>query len=175
MYPYLKLAVTLIKARSRSKLTIDDKSTLKFRAGVTDVDMFMELNHARYFTYMELARWDYGYRTGLLKLMKAQKWSFPIGGVSVRFRRRIPFRGKFTLTTQPICHDGRWFYFLQETHRNNEICSSALIKLAATSREGVVPAVEVLKHFDKPDWGQTMPGWITAWIEAESQRPWPTR
>ena len=55
MYPYLKLAVTLIRAKFRSKLVFEGTSTLKLRAGLTDIDMFMELNNARYFTYMELA------------------------------------------------------------------------------------------------------------------------
>jgi hypothetical protein len=54
MYPYLKWLATLTKARFRSKLAIEDKSACNFRAGITDIDMFFELNHARYFNYMEL-------------------------------------------------------------------------------------------------------------------------
>ena len=174
MYPFLKFTSTLIKAKFRSKLNLEDKSILKLRAGFTDIDMFMELNNARYFTYMELGRWDFSYRVGFVSLMKKHKWGVAAGGASVRFRRRIPFLSKFTLTTQLICHDGRWFYFLQETHRNNKICSSALMKLCVTSKNGLVPAADVIKHIDREDWGADIPKWVSAWIEAENQRPWPT-
>ena len=174
MYPFLKLTATLIKANYRPKLNLEDKRVLKLRAGFTDIDMLLELNNARYFTCMELGRWDFSYRVGFVGLMKKHKWGASAGGASVRFRRRIPFLGKFTLTTQLICHDGRWFYFLQETHRKNKICSSALMKLGVTSKHGLVPASEVLKNIDRDDWGKDIPEWVIAWIEAESKRPWPT-
>jgi acyl-CoA thioesterase FadM len=174
MYPYLKWLATLTKARFRSKLDVDDKSVRNFRAGITDIDMFFELNHARYFNYMELGRWEYCYRIGFLDLLWKKKWGIAIGGASVRYRRRIPFFSKFTLSTQMICHDGRWLYFLQETHRNSLICSSALIKVGITSKDGLVPAPEVAKAMGHEHWGKEIPEWISAWIEAESQRPWPS-
>ena len=173
MYPFLKLSATLIRASFRTKLNIEDKSILKLRAGLTDIDMFMELNNARYFTYMELGRWDFSYRVGFVSLMKRHKWGIAIGGASVRYRRRIPFLSKFTLTTQLICHDGRWFYFLQEIHRENKICFSALMKAGVTSKSGLVPASEVIKSMGRENWNPDIPPWVSAWIDAEGQRPWP--
>lgn len=174
MYPYLKLATTFIRARYRPKLQLKEPGVLHLRAGLSDIDPFMELNNARYFNYMELGRWDYSYRVGFIRLMHKNKWGVAVGGASIRFRRRIPFLSRFTLTTQLICHDGRWIYFLQETHRDSKICSSALMKVCATSKDGLVPASEVMKYFDDAEWTNTIPGWVSAWNEAESQRPWPT-
>lgn len=174
MYPFLKLTATLLKAKYRTSLNLEDKSVIKLRVRFTDVDMFMELNNARYLNYMELGRWDYSYRVGFISLMKKNNWGVAVGGASIRYRRRIPLFHKFTLTTQLICHDSRWFYFLQETHKKNKICSSALMKVCATSKHGLVPATEVIKKFGREDMFADMPAWVTAWIEAESQRPWPS-
>ncbi|MCG6937105.1 MAG: thioesterase family protein [Gammaproteobacteria bacterium] len=175
MYPVLKFAVTIIKAKFKSKLSFRDSSVLQLRAGISDIDMFMELNNARYFNYMELGRWDFSSRAGFTDLLKKHKWGVAVGGASVRFRRRIPFLASFTLTTRLLCHDGRWFYFLQETHRNNQICSSALMKMGVTSKQGLVPVSDVARLFGEEDWAAAeMPGWVSAWIEAEGQRPWPT-
>ena len=157
MYPYLQLASTLIRAKFSSRLALEDSSDLTFRAGFTDIDPFMVLNNARYFIYMELGRWDFSYRVGFLTIMRKNKWGVALGGSSVRFRRSIPFFGKFTLSTQLICHDGRWFYFLQETHANGSICSSALMKIGVTSKRGLVPATEVLRKIDRSDWGSNIP------------------
>jgi YbgC/YbaW family acyl-CoA thioester hydrolase len=173
MYPFLKLATTIVKAKFSATLSLEGESILNIRAGFTDVDMFLELNNARYFTYMELGRWDFSYRVGFVDLMKKHKWGVVVGGASVRFRRRIPLLHKFTLTTRLVCHDGRWFYFLQETYRDNKICSSALMKLGVTSKAGLVPATEVIKAADREDWNPGIPEWINSWIEAEGLRPWP--
>jgi len=136
------------------------------------VDMFLELNNARYFNFMELGRWDYSYRVGFLKLMRSRNWGVAAGGASIRYRRRIPLFKKFTMTTKLICHDARWFYFLQEFYMHEAICASALMKVCAVSKHGLVPATEVLEEL-----GETMdsdiPHWVNAWIEAEGLRPWP--
>jgi acyl-CoA thioesterase FadM len=173
MYPFLKLGITLLKARSRPRINIDEKSEIQLRAGLTDIDMFLELNNARYFNYMELGRWDFSQRVGFIDIMRQNKWGVAVGGASIRYRRRIPLFKKFTLTTEVICHDGRWFYFLQETHIDDTICSSALMKVCATSKQGLVPAIDVAEAYGRKDWGLEMPDWVSAWIDAESQRPWP--
>ena len=172
MYPYLKLASTLIKAKFSSELALEDTSILKFRARFTDIDPFIVLNNARYFNYMELGRWDFSYRVGFLKLMRKNKWGVVVGGSSIRFRRKIPFLRTFTLSTQLICHDGRWFYFLQDTSLNGRVCSSALMKIGVTSKSGLVHSTEVLKKIGRTDWGSEIPDWVNAWSKAESQRPW---
>jgi len=173
MYPYLKLVITLLKARNRPKLEIEETGVLHCRARFTDIDIFGELNNARYFNYMELGRWDYSLRVGFVDLMRRKNWGIAVGGASIRYRRRIPFLKKFTLTTKMICHDQRWFYFLQETHIGEKICSSALIKAGVTSKEGLVPATEVAIALNKEGWGEDIPDWVQAWIDAEGLRPWP--
>jgi len=173
MYPFLKLALTLNKARFRSRLDLEDTGILHSWAGVTDVDPFMELNHARQILYMELGRWDYSERAGFIELLKKNKWGLTVGGISIRYRRPVPFLKSFTVTTRPICHDSRWFYFLQEILRGDRICTSALVKAGAVSRSGLVAAPEALAAAGRDDWGHEIPQWVNEWIVAEGHRPWP--
>lgn len=147
---------------------------LTFRVGLNDIDPFLELNNARFLSYMELGRWDYSQRVGFVRIMRERKWGVAVGGASIRYRRRIPFLHRFTLTTRLVCHDGRWFYFLQEAHAGGRICASALMKVCATSKQGLVPAPEVAEALGRGDFGNEMPRWVAAWIEAEGQRPWPS-
>ena len=177
MYPFIKTALTLFKAKYRSPLKLEEESVLHHRVGITDFDIFGELNNARYFNHMELGRWDYSQRTGFYALMKKRKWGVAVGGASIRYRRRLPFMSKFTVTSKIICHDGRWMYFLQEFHRDStsdkRICASALMKVCVTSKQGLVPAPEVLAELNGEE-GQfsEMPKWVFAWAEAEGLRPW---
>jgi len=173
MYPYLKLTTTLVRARYRPQLELEDTGILHRRVGIMDIDPFMELNHARQIMYMELGRWDYSARAGFIALLKRNNWGLTVGGLSIRYRRRIPFLKTFSVTTKPICHDSRWFYFLQEILRDGQICSSALIKAGAVSRSGLVPAPEALAAAGRDDWGHDIPQWVNEWIVAEGRRPWP--
>jgi len=173
MYPYLKLAATLLRARFRNKLVLEDTGSLPCRVGITDIDPFLELNHARQIAYLEMARWDYSWRVGIVQLLKQRGWGFSIGGISIRYRRRLTLLQKFEVTTQLICHDGRWVYLLQEIIREGQKSSSALIKAGVVSANGLVPAPEVFATLGHPDWNPQMPAWVSAWIDAESQRPWP--
>ncbi len=162
----------MLGARRRPKLALSEPSVLNYRVGLADIDMFGELNNARYFSYMELGRWDYSYRVGFIAMMRRHSWGVAVGGASVRYRRRIPLFARFTLSTQFICHDGRWFYFLQEFHARERICASALLKVCATSRDGLVPATEVIARFDGEVPDDRIPEWVQAWIDAEGMRPW---
>lgn len=178
MYPLIKTVITLIKAKYKPALQFSDESILHQRVGLTDIDIFLELNNARYLNYMELGRWDFSQRVGFYSLMKKKKWGVAVGGASIRYRRRIGFFQKFTITSKIICHDGRWMYFLQEFHHDSQssrkICASALIKVCVTSKDGLVPAPEVLKALGEEDNLAEIPEWVNAWIEAESLRPWPS-
>ncbi len=173
MYPYFKLLTTLWKARRQPSLNIDDTSVIECRAGLSDIDVFGELNNGRQLVYFELGRWDYSQRVGFIPLMRKNRWGLVVGGASVRYRRRIPFLHRFTVSTRMLCHDQRWFYFLQEIHRAGEICTSSLMKAGVTSKGGLLPAEQVVNAMGNPNWGGEIPQWVQAWIEAEGQRPWP--
>jgi YbgC/YbaW family acyl-CoA thioester hydrolase len=173
MYPYLKLMTTLLRARYRSPLELEDEGSLRCRVGFTDIDPFRELNHARQIAYLEMARWDFSQRAGFIPLMKKRGWGFSVGGISIRYRRRLTLFQAFEIKTRLMCHDGRWVYLLQEIIRDGQKSSSALVKAGVVSRNGLVPAPEMLQAFGRADWNPAMPTWISAWIEAEGRRPWP--
>jgi len=174
MYPYLRTVKTILSARFRSSLNFGDTGILNLRAGLFDIDHYGEINNGRQLTLMDLGRYDIGIRGGLMKLIAKKKWGFAVGGSSVRYRRRIRLWKKFQLHSEVIGHDDRWFYFLQKMCLGEIICSSALIKAGVVSKTGLVPAAEVMKEFPDNTWTGELPDWVKAWIEAESQRPWPS-
>ncbi len=174
MYPYLRTVKTILSARFRSSLNFGDTGILNLRAGLFDIDHYGEINNGRQLTLMDLGRYDIGVRGGLMKLIAKKKWGFAVGGSSIRYRRRIRLWKKFQLHSEVIGHDDRWFYFLQKMCLGDTICSSALIKAGVISKDGLVPAADVMKEFPDNTWTGELPGWVKAWIEAESQRPWPS-
>jgi len=173
MYPYLRVLKTLITSRLNPAIRLNETGILRMRAGLMDIDNFGEINNGRQLTLMDLGRYDLAVRSGLLKIVTRNKWGLAIGGSSVRYRRRIPFLKCFEMRSRVVGHDGRWFYFLQELWCEDQICTSALIKGGMISKDGLIPAPEVLLELPGLEWNQDLPDWVQAWIEAESQRPWP--
>ena len=174
MYPYLLTLRTIFQARRRSPLKFDETGIIQLRAGIFDIDHYGEVNNGRQLTLMDLGRYDLGVRGGLMTLISNNKWGLAVGGSSIRYRRRIPFGKKYELRSRLAGHDGRWFYFQQEMWCGDKICSSALVKAGVISKQGLVPATDVIKKLPVSDWVGDLPDWIQAWIDAESQRPWPT-
>jgi len=174
MYPYLMTLRTVLSARFRPTLQFEGTSVLNLRAGFNDIDHYGEINNGRQLTLMDLGRYDLGVRVGLMKLIAKKKWGLAVGGISIRYRRRIPFLKRYSLKTRVMGHDGRWFYFLQEMWCEDKICSSALVKAGIISKSGLVLAQEVLEEFPDTEWKEPLPEWVEAWIDAESKRPWPS-
>lgn len=175
MYPYIRVLKTLITAKIKSPLKFNDTSVLKLRAGFLDIDNYGEVNNGRQLTMCDLGRYDLGVRVGLMDVARKKGWGLAIGGSSVRYRRRIPLFKRYELHSRALGHDGRWFYFLQEMKMGDSICTSALIKGGVISRDGLVPATEVLAEFPDMEWDGALPEWVNSWISAEGERPWPKK
>lgn len=171
MYPYLRLAVILARGLFNPKLEIDDTSQLRFRVWPSDVDVYPEVNNGRYWTFMDLGRYDLAARSGLMGMAHRNHWFFVVAGGSIRYRRRLPPFGRFRLRTALAGHDGRWFYFCQEFVRKDRVCAQAVIRAGLRTVKELVPSGTVLKAFGREDWSPPLPNWIRAWIEAEDARP----
>ena len=172
MYPYLRIIKLFATKKARKKLAIGDESILKMRVHLGDIDPFMELNNGRHLTMMDFGRFDLAMRSGLLKVVKEQGWGLAVAGASVRYRHRLKLFQKYTLHSQVVGYDEKWFYFHQKTVSKGKIHSAALIRTAVTSKKGVVETSKVLKimGYDKIEYN--VPEWVAAWAKADELRPW---
>jgi acyl-CoA thioesterase FadM len=174
MYPYFRLARVLLAAQFGPRLRFDQESEIGLRIWPGDIDFYPEVNNGRHLTLMDLGRIDLAARTGLFGVLHRHGWGLTVGGASVRFRHRVPPFRPVRLRTKLVGRDDRWFYFHQEISRGGQVCSGALVRAGIVSREGLVAVDEVLEAAGQPSWGPKLPEWVRAWIEAESQRPWPS-
>jgi len=173
MYPFIRLIDVMVRGRWRSPLTPSEPSVLGMTAWPWDCDIFGEINNGRHLTLFDLGRFDLGLRTGLLKVLKRERWGLVVAGSTIRYRSRIkPFQ-RYTLHTHLIARDDRWFYFVQTTERKGTACSSALIRTGVTFKGKVIPTQGVTDALGFPDWHGKMPDWAQAWADADSKRPWP--
>jgi acyl-CoA thioesterase FadM len=171
MYPYLRVARVLVRAAFRPHAGLDDAGQLALRVWPSDIDVYPEMNNGRFWTLMDLGRYDLAFRMGLMQMARRRGWFFVVAGGSIRYRRRLPPFARFVLRTRLVGHDGRWFYFVQEFVHRDRIAAQAVVRAGLRTKTAAIPSTTVLGAVGREDWAPTLPDWVKAWIAAEEARP----
>lgn len=171
MYPYFRAIRWMVSSSFKEKLDDPFESTnIHSRVWFADIDVYPELNNGRHLSLMDLGRYNHGNRMGLFSILRKNKWGLMVAGNFTRYRRRLKLFQKFTLETEIVGYDERWFYFYQKTKVKGIIHSSALIRTAITSKEGLIPSAKLVKEMGI-DFKPSIPSWVTKWIELHEVSP----
>lgn len=173
MYPVIRLGLELARARRAPRLAVDAVHVSHHTCWPWDIDPWMELNNGRTLTLYDLGRVPLAVRTGLAGAVRAHGWGLAVAGTSIRYRRRVRAFERIEMRSAFVGRDARFLYVAQAMHRGGEAVSSALIRSAVTSAEGIVATDRVMAAMGLPDWNHPLPAWVEAWTEAEAKRPWP--
>lgn len=171
MYIYFRTITSLLKTKLDPSLGIWDEIQTPMRVWPSDIDVFLEVNNGRYLTLMDIGRFEFGKKIGLMASLKKQGWGLAVAGTSIRYRKRMHMFQKFVLHTRVIAIDERWTYFQQIIKKDGEWCVAALVRTAVTSEKGVVPTKDVADALGG-EWELKMPDWVKDWDESDQIRPW---
>lgn len=97
MYVWLRLARTVLTARSRGPYRMGDESRLAFRCLPTDVDSNLHLNNARYMMLADVGRIDIFARSGLIAMARRRRWAPMMGGLQAVYVREVRLWKRFEL------------------------------------------------------------------------------
>ncbi|MFO6466156.1 acyl-CoA thioesterase [Jannaschia sp. KMU-145] len=173
MYPFLRLAHQLARARGLPPLGLRDVHVSHHRCWPWDLDGFMEMNNGRTLTLYDLGRFGAGVRMGLSGVLREKRWGLAVAGTSVRYRKRVTAFQKIEMRTRVVGWDARFVYIVQDMWVAGTCCSQALLRTAVVAGGRAVPTTEVLTAMGEDAAPPALPDWVAAWIEAEATRPWP--
>jgi acyl-CoA thioesterase FadM len=172
MYPVVRVAKELVKHRSAPPLRIGETHVSHHICWPWDIDIFLEMNNGRTLTLFDIGRIVMFQRLGLTDQMRKNRMAGTIAGSSVRYRRRVRAFDRIEMRSRIAGWDDRFTYAEQSMWRNGECTSHALLRMAVTDRNGIVPTARFAALLgDVPD--LPLPAWIEAWSQAEALRPWP--
>ena len=173
MYPILRLVSAMRSARRAPPLGIFDTHVSRTRCWPWDLDPWMDLNNGRTLTLFDAGRVGASIRTGLAQVLRANRWGMTMAGSSMRYRRRITLFQTVEMRTRLLGWDARFLYMEQSMWRGGEALNQMLARAAVTGPGGIVPPEQVAQALGVDPVSPPLPDWVRAWIEAESQRPWP--
>jgi acyl-CoA thioesterase FadM len=142
---WIRLLLALIKARFKSKLSVDDTSKIRFSVWITDVDATI-MNHAALMTVMEAGRLDLMVRSGFFTLARKNKWYVPSSAVSVQFLRPLKIFQKASLTTRVFHVTEKWIYIEHKVTRGEKEIAFCIVKSTVKKGREVLDVQEIIKQ-----------------------------
>ncbi len=172
MYPFLRLAAGLIRHRRAPKLDPYEAHVSQHLIWPWDLDPLGELNNGRTLSLYDIGRVVLAQRTGLLAVVRRERWALAVAGVSVRYRRRLHLFDRVEMRSRLLGWDDKFFYVEQGLWRGEVCASHALLRMALSDRDGLVRTERIRAAMGVGP-SQPLPDWAAAWIAAEALRPWP--
>lgn len=173
MYPVLRLLWQSYKHRNDPKTEFGETYVTTHICWPWDLDIWWELNNGRTLTLYDLGRIPLGNAAGLTQALKENRWGLTVAGSCPRYRRRIRAFDKVTMKSRALGWDDKFIYIEQSLWKNGECANHVLIRSAVTSKSGIVPPETCARAMGHTGPAPTLPAWVTRWIAAEAQRPWP--
>lgn len=173
MYPFVRMMKELVVHARAESLPFDGVHVSSHICWPWDLDFMMELNNGRTLTLFDLGRIPLAHRAGLLAVARKQGWGLTMAGSSVRYRRRVRMFDRVEMRSRAVGHDDRFIYLEQSMWKRGECTSHLLIRMAATGKNGIVPAAEVVAAMGHDPLPGALPDWVQAWADADAKRPWP--
>jgi acyl-CoA thioesterase FadM len=165
----LRLWWTLASGLAKPRQDLVGECRVALRVWPNDLDSNLHMNNSRYLLAMDLGRWDYGVRTGVIQQALRRRW-FPVAGsVMLRFRKSLdPFR-RFELRTRVVGWDEKWWWFEQRFEVGGRLHAVGRVKALFRGPEGNVPSATVLAAIGRADAVPPgMPETIRIWRELEA-------
>lgn len=146
MLTLFRLLQTLLARTATPARDTTETLVTRWRVLPNDVDAFGHMNNSRYLAIMDLGRIDFLRQCALLRGVLRRRWSVPVGGAHLQFRRALKPLQRYELHTRLLGWDERWFYFRQEFFRAGDpqpVCTGH-VKTLFVGRAGPVAAPEVV-------------------------------
>ena len=170
-YPYLRLLKAYYDSKSKEPLKIEGESVLRFRAGIFDIDPYMEINNGRYHTLGDIGRFNHGFRTGFYKKSRKHNLIFTLAGATAKYRHRIPFWKKFEMRTKLVFTDDRWVYYKTDFYSEGRLSSSILARTGTVKDRKLITTKEAANYFELDVPNYDLPDWVSLWIKSDSKYP----
>jgi len=174
MFPFVRFAKDMLVARRQPNLGLLETHVSHHRCWPWDVDMFLELNNGRTLTLYDLGRFMLAQRTGLIRTIVSNGWALAVAGASVRYRKRVTMFQRIEMRSRAIGWDDRFMYLEQSMWNSKGECTSHVLYRTAVVQHGKsVAPKQVADAMGADPASPALPGWVLAWAEADTKRPWP--
>jgi acyl-CoA thioesterase FadM len=140
------LWVWLVSLR-RERLPVEGaESRLKLIVLPNDLDLNMHVNNGRFLTLADLSRVDLFIRTGLLGLMRSERWTPIVTEHTMVYKKPLKLFQKFEAVMQLTHWDERHFYMRHQFMIEDRVMAEGTSKGVLRGKQGVVAPAMVIER-----------------------------
>lgn len=145
MILYLRLLEVLIRCWMSPRVGPLEISRLPMWVRPWDCDANLHMNNGRFMTVMDLGRLHLMGRAKVFGLLLRRRWFPVVSAADIRFMRPLrPFE-RYTLETEVLAWDDRWFYMEQRFITGRGIVAQGRIKGGFFHEGRSVAPIELLR------------------------------
>jgi acyl-CoA thioesterase FadM len=135
----------------------------------TDLDLLWHVNNGMYFSYMDFGRFDMSFRNGVYDLYNKVGWYAVVAGETIRFKKSLKLWDRFTLQTQMVGYDDKYFFIRHKFVCRGELMATGLVKVRFLKKSGgTVSTKEFLEQLKEHPQNET-PALGDEWYSLESR------
>jgi acyl-CoA thioesterase FadM len=143
---YVKFFILILKRLfNKKKLTLNELCVTKFQVSFMDLDLNLHMNNGRFFSVMDLGRFDLMIRSGhFFKLMR--NGFVPIVlSENIVFNQSLGWLNRYELHTEFKNWDDKFFYIKQKFVKKGKVIASAHVRgcFKKRGRKGIIPVKEI--------------------------------
>lgn len=143
---YFRLLLLFYRIK-RNKLyqPLLDEVEINYRALPSDCDINLHLTNSRYLAFMDLARTWMTERLGLFKVVMKNRWFPIVNATAITYIRDIKPLQEFTVATQLVGWDHKYFYIKQTFKSERGLHAVAYVRGVFKKKGGIVSVEELLE------------------------------
>lgn len=122
------------------------ESRLRLITLPNDLDVNLHMNNGRYLTIADLSRVDLFLRTGLVSVMRKEKWAPIISAHTMDYKRSLKLFQRFEAVMQLTHWDDRHFYMSHQFLSGERLVAEGTSVGVIRGREGVIAPARVLER-----------------------------
>lgn len=136
--------------------------TTRHRVRLRDLDLNQHMNNARYLNFLDMARLEHSIRTGIFRVFR-QQGNFLVANIEISyFKSLLPFQ-RFTITTQVMGWDARYYYIRHDFRVDNELYASANARMVFTSHNKRANPNDILPKLSDGELSPPLPISLRHW------------
>lgn len=144
-------------------ISLYESVSIDCRVGLTDIDLNMHLNNAKYLKYMDLARLENMMANGMMwKFLRARVRPI-ITNTEISYIRELRTWQTFSVSAQILGHDEKYLYSEQRFTSESKLCTHAFTRLACVTKGRSQPVPEVFARLGLTDKPLALPEPVLLW------------
>lgn len=127
------------------KQSITDTCITYFRVTPFDLDLNFHMNNGRFFSVMDLGRFDLMLKTKSFFSILSKGYYPLVLSETMIFKKSLGLFVKYAVHTKAECWDEKFFYFTQKFFVGRELYTSSSVRICfkQRGRRGIVPTQEI--------------------------------